>query len=105
MRADAGFDDVPVLRMLEARLAQYAVVARTTRSLKQTLKGLSYEPMNPRWEIAEFEHHPQDSGASGVRIGDLDGDLFDHSGLPFLRGGHIQGGTIMGSSPDRSSAR
>ncbi len=27
------------------------------------------------------------SGASGVRIGDLDGDLFDHSGLPFLRGG------------------
>lgn len=27
------------------------------------------------------------SGASGVRIADLDGDLFDHSGLPFLRGG------------------
>jgi gluconate 2-dehydrogenase alpha chain len=27
------------------------------------------------------------SGASGVRISDLDGDLFDHSGLPFLRGG------------------
>jgi Transposase DDE domain group 1 len=35
-------------------------VARMTRSLKQALKGLSYEPMNPRWEIAEFEHHPQD---------------------------------------------
>ena len=27
------------------------------------------------------------SGASGVRIADLDGDLFDHSGLPSLRGG------------------
>ncbi|HMD09601.1 MAG TPA: GMC family oxidoreductase [Candidatus Acidoferrum sp.] len=27
------------------------------------------------------------SGASGVRIADFDGDLFDHSGLPFLRGG------------------
>jgi gluconate 2-dehydrogenase alpha chain len=27
------------------------------------------------------------SGASGVRISDLDGDLFDHSGVPFLRGG------------------
>jgi hypothetical protein len=44
--------------MLEARLAQYAVVARMTRSLKHALKGLSYEQMNPRWEIAEFEHHP-----------------------------------------------
>ena len=27
------------------------------------------------------------SGASGVCIGDLDGDLFDHGKLPFLRGG------------------
>src|SRR5438309_10401765 len=46
--------------MLEARLAQYAVVARMTRSLKYALKGLRYEQMNPRWEIAEFEHHPHD---------------------------------------------
>ena len=30
------------------------------------------------------------SGASGVCINDFDGDLFDHSGLPFLRGGHLQ---------------
>jgi gluconate 2-dehydrogenase alpha chain len=27
------------------------------------------------------------SGASSVRIAGFDGDLFDHSGLPFLRGG------------------
>ena len=27
------------------------------------------------------------SGAAGVCINDFDGDLFDHSGLPFLRGG------------------
>ena len=27
------------------------------------------------------------SGASGVCIGDLDGDLFDHRRIPFLRGG------------------
>lgn len=27
------------------------------------------------------------SGAAGVRIADFDGDLFDHSGLAFLRGG------------------
>jgi len=31
-----------------------------TRSLKYALKGLRYEQMNPRWEIAEFEHHPHD---------------------------------------------
>jgi gluconate 2-dehydrogenase alpha chain len=29
------------------------------------------------------------SGAAGVCISDFDGDLFDHSGLPFLRGGHL----------------
>jgi DDE family transposase len=60
LRADAGFGYGPVLEMLEARSAQYAVVARITRSLKQALKGLNYEQMNPRWEIAEFEHHPHD---------------------------------------------
>ncbi len=44
--------------MLEARLAQYSVVARMVPSLKRALRGLRYEPMNPRWEIAEFEHRP-----------------------------------------------
>jgi gluconate 2-dehydrogenase alpha chain len=29
------------------------------------------------------------SGAAGVCINDFDGDLFDHSALPFLRGGHL----------------
>ncbi len=60
VRADAGFGYGPVLETLEARLAQYAVVARMTRSLKYALKGLRYEQMNPRWEIAEFEHRPHD---------------------------------------------
>lgn len=60
VRADAGFGYGPVLDMLEARLAQYSVVARMTPSLKHALKGLRYEQMNPRWEIAEFEHHPHD---------------------------------------------
>src|SRR5437660_10588773 len=58
-RADAGFGYGPVLDMLETRFAQYSVVARMTRSLKRALKGLRYEPMNPRWEIAELEHRPQ----------------------------------------------
>jgi len=60
VRADAGFGYGPVLEMLEAHPAQYAVVARMTRSLKYALKDLRYEPMNRRWEIAEFEHHPHD---------------------------------------------
>ncbi|HEV2728504.1 MAG TPA: IS1380 family transposase [Terriglobales bacterium] len=60
VRADAGFGYGPVLDMLEARLAQYSVVARMNSSLKRALKGLRYEAMNPRWEIAEFEHHPHD---------------------------------------------
>jgi hypothetical protein len=60
VRADAGFGYGPVLDMLEARLAQYAVVARMIPSLKRALRGLRYEPMNPRWEIAEFEHQPDD---------------------------------------------
>jgi len=58
VRADAGFGYGPVLSMLETRLAQYAVVARMIPSLKRALRGLRYEPMNLRWEIAEFEHHP-----------------------------------------------
>src|SRR5713101_300926 len=58
VRADAGFGYGPVLDMLEARPAQYAVVARMTPSLKCALGGLRFEPMNLRWEIAEFEHRP-----------------------------------------------
>jgi hypothetical protein len=56
VRADAGFGYHPVLEMLELRPAQYAVVARMTASLKRALGGLRYERLNPRWEIAEFEH-------------------------------------------------
>ena len=60
VRADAGFGYQPVLQMLETRPAQYAVVARMTPSLKRALGGLRYERLNPRWEIAEFEHRASD---------------------------------------------
>jgi hypothetical protein len=60
VRADAGFGYQPVLEMLEARPAQYDVVARMTPSLKRALGGLRYERMNARWEIAEFEHRASD---------------------------------------------
>lgn len=58
VRADAGFGFHPVLEMLEQRPAQYAVVARMTSSLKRRLGSLTYQRINPRWEIAECEHQP-----------------------------------------------
>ena len=60
VRADAGFGYGPVLDMLEAHPAQYAVVARMTPSLKCALGALRYARLNPRWEIAEFDHRPSD---------------------------------------------
>ena len=60
VRADAGFGFDPVLTMLEARAAEYAVVARMTSSLKRVLGALPYQRLNARWEIAECEHHPSD---------------------------------------------
>ena len=55
-RADAGFAFNPVLDALESQLARYAVVARLTRSFRNFLPGLRYEPVNRYWEMAEFEH-------------------------------------------------
>jgi hypothetical protein len=58
VRADAGFGFNPVLEMLEARPAQYAVVARLTTGLKRIMGGLRYEWCNSIWEIAELEYKP-----------------------------------------------
>jgi len=56
VRADAGFGYGPIFDLLEARPAQYAVVARMTAPLKRVLGGLRYERLNSRWEMAECEH-------------------------------------------------
>ena len=58
VRADAGFGFNPVLEILEARLSQYAVVARLTQAFKRLLPGLRYESVNRQWEMADFEHRP-----------------------------------------------
>ena len=58
VRADAGFGFNPVFVALEAQPAQYAVVARLTQVFKRLLPGLSYQPVNRKWEMAEFEHRP-----------------------------------------------
>ena len=54
VRADAGFSFNPVLEILEARLSQYAVVARLTQAFKRVLPGLRYESVNRQWEMADF---------------------------------------------------
>jgi hypothetical protein len=59
VRADAGFGYNPVLDILEAWSAQYAVVARLTSGLKCKLGGLHYERANSRWQLAELEYRPQ----------------------------------------------
>jgi Transposase DDE domain group 1 len=55
-RADSGFGYEPVLKRLEDRSVDYAVVARLSRVIKRILPGLDYQPLNRRWEVAEFEH-------------------------------------------------
>ena len=45
--------------MLEARRAQYAVVARMASGLKHKLGALRYERLNARWEIGEGEYRAQ----------------------------------------------
>jgi hypothetical protein len=58
VRADAGFGFHPVLEILEARGAQYAVVARLTPAFKRLLSGLQYESVNQQWEMAELWYRP-----------------------------------------------
>jgi hypothetical protein len=59
VRADAGFGFNPFFVALEARSADYAVVARLTPAFRRLLPGLAYQSVNPSWEMAEFEHRPQ----------------------------------------------
>ena len=56
VRADAGFGFHPVFQALEARPAEYAVVARLTPAFRRLLPGLRYAPVNRNWEMADFEH-------------------------------------------------
>jgi DDE family transposase len=58
VRADAGFGLNPVFDALEARPAQYAVVARMTPSLQRLLPGLHYMPVSRDWEMADLQHRP-----------------------------------------------
>jgi len=58
VRADAGFGLNSVFEALESQPAQYAVVARLTHALRRLPPGLRHDPVNPIWEMAEFQHRP-----------------------------------------------
>ena len=59
LRADSSFMVEPVLKRLKDHGADYVVVARLTRSIKQHLSTLDYQPHVRRWEVAEFDHQLQ----------------------------------------------
>ncbi len=58
VRADAGFGVNPVFDALESHSAEYTVVARMTPALQRLLPGQRYSPVNPDWEMADFQHRP-----------------------------------------------
>jgi Transposase DDE domain group 1 len=58
VRADAGFGVNPVFDALESHSAEYTVVARMTPALQRVLPGQRYSPVNPDWEMADFQHRP-----------------------------------------------
>jgi gluconate 2-dehydrogenase alpha chain len=77
-----------------------------TRLLLLSKIGEPYDPANIKGTVGRnlthqvnipaatlFFEQPQNrfmgSGASGITVSDFNGDVFDHSGVPFLRGGNL----------------
>jgi hypothetical protein len=65
VRADAAFYDGTVIRLLEDRGAQYAIVAQLTQRLKERVAGLRYTRVSPGVWAADFRYHPH--GWAGPR--------------------------------------
>lgn len=58
VRGDHAFYSHATLAWLEAHGAEYAIVARLTRSLRQRLGGLRFHPVDGRWALADFDYQP-----------------------------------------------
>jgi len=56
VRSDAGSYNVSFLSELEDHDTRYAVVAQLRRPLRRILPGLSYQRVNPDWEMAKCEY-------------------------------------------------
>jgi hypothetical protein len=58
VRADAGFYDYKVVRVIEERRGKFVIVARLTRPLKALLTGLSYTEAHRGVAVAECRYQP-----------------------------------------------
>ena len=58
VRADKGFYDHALVEWLEARKAQFVIVARLTGPIKRRLAHLRYTEPRPGVEVAEFRYQP-----------------------------------------------
>jgi len=56
VRADHGFYSEPSLHWLETHHAEYAVVARLTRPLRERLTSVRYHRIDDRWSAAEMRY-------------------------------------------------
>jgi hypothetical protein len=58
VRADHSFYSDASLTWLETRGADYAIVARLTRPLRDRVAGLRFTRVDERWAVADFRYHP-----------------------------------------------
>jgi hypothetical protein len=58
VRADAGFYDYKVVRVIEEHRGKFAIVARLTRPLKALITGLSYTEVHRSLAVAECLYQP-----------------------------------------------
>jgi hypothetical protein len=58
VRADAGFYDYKVVRLIEAHRGKFVIVARLTRPLKALVTGLSYTEVYRSLAVGECQYQP-----------------------------------------------
>jgi len=58
VRADAGFYDYKVVRVIEEHRGKFVMVARLTRPLKALITGLSYTEVHRSLAVAECQYQP-----------------------------------------------
>jgi hypothetical protein len=58
VRADAGFYDYQIVRVIEARRGKFVIVARLTRPLRALVQGLRYTDAGRGVAVAECQYQP-----------------------------------------------
>lgn len=58
IRADSKFCTRHVVKLLDDKGIDYAIVSPMTKPFKHMIMGLSYQTFKKNWETAEFSYHP-----------------------------------------------